>query len=99
MSVRQSRWASAAPRHRDEDAAAASAATVIRCVGPGEFEIARQHTGGARWIGQRSCFGFAPLQLPPELDFTALFHGIDEHVPVDSLEFGVRVLDRFLRSA
>jgi acetylornithine deacetylase/succinyl-diaminopimelate desuccinylase-like protein len=45
------------------------------------------------------CFGFAPLQLPPELDFTALFHGIDERVPIDSLEFGVRVLDRFLRSA
>ena len=45
------------------------------------------------------CFGFAPLQLPPDLDFTALFHGIDERVPVASLEFGVRVLDRFLRSA
>jgi acetylornithine deacetylase/succinyl-diaminopimelate desuccinylase-like protein len=45
------------------------------------------------------CFGFAPLQLPPELDFTALFHGIDERVPVASLEFGVRVLDRFLRNA
>ena len=45
------------------------------------------------------CFGFAPLQLPPELDFTALFHGIDERVPIDALEFGVRVLDRFLRTA
>jgi len=45
------------------------------------------------------CFGFTPLRLPPDLDFTALFHGIDERVPVDSLEFGVRVLDRFLRTA
>jgi len=43
-------------------------------------------------------FGFSPLLLPPELDFTALFHGIDERVPVDALMFGVRVLDRFLRS-
>ncbi|MFC1440691.1 M20/M25/M40 family metallo-hydrolase [Streptacidiphilus sp. N1-10] len=43
-------------------------------------------------------FGFAPLRLPPELDFSALFHGVDERVPVDALEFGVRVLDRFLRS-
>jgi acetylornithine deacetylase/succinyl-diaminopimelate desuccinylase-like protein len=43
-------------------------------------------------------FGFAPLLLPPELDFTALFHGIDERVPVDALQFGVRVLDRFLKS-
>jgi acetylornithine deacetylase/succinyl-diaminopimelate desuccinylase-like protein len=42
------------------------------------------------------CFGFAPLRLPEELDFTALFHGIDERVPVDGLKFGVRVLDRFL---
>ena len=42
-------------------------------------------------------FGFAPLRLPAELDFSALFHGIDERVPVDALEFGTRVLDRFLR--
>jgi acetylornithine deacetylase/succinyl-diaminopimelate desuccinylase-like protein len=42
------------------------------------------------------CFGFAPLRLPPDLDFAALFHGVDERVPVDALEFGVRVLERFL---
>ncbi|MEN3309270.1 MAG: hypothetical protein V7603_5472 [Micromonosporaceae bacterium] len=42
------------------------------------------------------CFGFAPLRLPPDLDFAALFHGIDERVPVEGLKFGVRVLDRFL---
>jgi acetylornithine deacetylase/succinyl-diaminopimelate desuccinylase-like protein len=41
-------------------------------------------------------FGFAPLQLPPDLDFSGMFHGIDERVPVDALRFGVRVLDRFL---
>jgi acetylornithine deacetylase/succinyl-diaminopimelate desuccinylase-like protein len=44
------------------------------------------------------CFGFAPLRLPADLNFAALFHGIDERVPVDGLQFGVRVLDRFLRS-
>jgi acetylornithine deacetylase/succinyl-diaminopimelate desuccinylase-like protein len=43
-------------------------------------------------------FGFAPLRLPPDLDFTALFHGVDERVPTDALEFGVRVLDRLLRN-
>lgn len=43
-------------------------------------------------------YGFAPLLLPADLDFSALFHGIDERVPVDALQFGVRVLDRFLRS-
>jgi acetylornithine deacetylase/succinyl-diaminopimelate desuccinylase-like protein len=44
------------------------------------------------------CFGFSPLQLPPDLDFGSLFHGVDERVPVDGLVFGTRVLDRFLRS-
>jgi acetylornithine deacetylase/succinyl-diaminopimelate desuccinylase-like protein len=42
------------------------------------------------------CFGFAPLLLPADLNFGALFHGIDERVPVDGLQFGVRVFDRFL---
>jgi acetylornithine deacetylase/succinyl-diaminopimelate desuccinylase-like protein len=41
-------------------------------------------------------YGFSPLRLPPELDFTSLFHGVDERVPVDALTFGVRVLDRLL---
>ncbi len=46
-------------------------------------------------LGMR-CFGFTPLRLPPDLDFSGMFHGIDERVPVDGLRFGVRVLDRFL---
>ena len=41
-------------------------------------------------------YGFTPLRLPGDLDFTALFHGVDERVPVDALRFGARVLDRFL---
>ncbi|HQD97004.1 MAG TPA: M20/M25/M40 family metallo-hydrolase [Propionicimonas sp.] len=49
-------------------------------------------------LGMR-CFGFAPLRLPPELDFVALFHGVDERVPTESLEFGCRVLDDFLDRA
>ncbi|PZS28807.1 MAG: hypothetical protein DLM61_14025 [Pseudonocardiales bacterium] len=48
-------------------------------------------------LGMR-CFGFVPLRLPPDLDFGALFHGVDERVPIDGLTFGARVLDRFLRS-
>ncbi|NBP83906.1 MAG: M20/M25/M40 family metallo-hydrolase [Mycobacteriaceae bacterium] len=42
------------------------------------------------------CFGFAPLRLPPDLDFAALFHGVDERVPVEALHFGTRVLEHFL---
>ncbi len=52
----------------------------------------------AKWfskIGIR-CFGFSPLQLPPDLDFFGMFHGIDERVPVSGLRFGTRVFDRFL---
>jgi acetylornithine deacetylase/succinyl-diaminopimelate desuccinylase-like protein len=41
-------------------------------------------------------YGFTPLRLPEDLDFTALFHGVDERVPIDALEFGERVMDRFL---
>jgi acetylornithine deacetylase/succinyl-diaminopimelate desuccinylase-like protein len=42
------------------------------------------------------CFGFSPLRLPPELDFAGMFHGVDERVTLDGLQFGVRVLDRLL---
>jgi acetylornithine deacetylase/succinyl-diaminopimelate desuccinylase-like protein len=45
------------------------------------------------------CFGFAPLKLPKDLDFSGMFHGIDERVPLDGLRFGVRVLDDFLDRA
>ncbi|MFD9327179.1 M20/M25/M40 family metallo-hydrolase [Streptomyces sp. NPDC060065] len=44
-------------------------------------------------------YGFTPLKLPEGLDYQALFHGVDERVPVEALHFGVRVLDRFLRTA
>ncbi|KGM16368.1 M20/M25/M40 family metallo-hydrolase [Actinotalea fermentans] len=41
-------------------------------------------------------YGFAPVRLPADLDFPALFHGVDERVPVDALRFGARVLGRLL---
>jgi len=43
-------------------------------------------------------YGFAPLQLPPELDFPAMFHGVDERVPLDALVFGRKVLSDLLRT-
>lgn len=51
-----------------------------------------------RTLGMTS-YGFAPLRLPADLDFGSLFHGVDERVPVDALEFGARVFDRFLDEA
>ena len=42
-------------------------------------------------------YGFAPLRLGPGLDFPAMFHGVDERVPLDALAFGRAVLGDFLR--
>ena len=42
-------------------------------------------------------YGFSPVKLPPELDFFALFHGVDERIPVEGLKFGVKVLNSFLQ--
>ncbi|MER6911993.1 M20/M25/M40 family metallo-hydrolase [Streptomyces sp. NPDC000594] len=44
-------------------------------------------------------YGFSPLKLPAGYDYSAMFHGVDERVPVDALHFGVHVLDHYLRSA
>lgn len=52
----------------------------------------------AKWISKLGirCYGFCPLQLPDDLDFTALFHGVDERVPVSALQFSVAVLRNLL---
>jgi len=42
-------------------------------------------------------YGYAPLQLPADLDFPGMFHGVDERVPLNALVFGRQVLrDLFL---
>jgi acetylornithine deacetylase/succinyl-diaminopimelate desuccinylase-like protein len=41
-------------------------------------------------------YGFSPLKLPSEIDFMALFHGVDERIPIESLKFGARTLYKFL---
>jgi len=41
-------------------------------------------------------YGFVPLQLPEDVDFPAMFHGVDERVPLDALAFGRRVLGDLL---
>ena len=44
-------------------------------------------------------YGFAPLQLPADLDFAPMFHGVDERVPTDALRFGARVLTRLIQTS
>lgn len=74
----------------------------LRAEDPGARPVPYMLSGGtdAKAFSQLGirCFGFSPLRLPADLNFSALFHGIDERVPVDGLQFGVRVLDRFLRA-
>jgi len=41
-------------------------------------------------------YGFAPLKLPADFDFPAMFHGVDERVPLEALVFGRRVLTDLL---
>ncbi len=73
----------------------------IRAEDPGARVVPYMLSGGTdnkafSKLGIRG-FGFSPLRLDPALDFASMFHGVDERVPVDGLDFGVRVLDRFLR--
>ena len=72
----------------------------LRAEDPGARPVPYMLSGGTdaksfNRLGIR-CFGFTPLRLPADLNFAALFHGIDERVPVEGLQFGVRVLDRLL---
>jgi acetylornithine deacetylase/succinyl-diaminopimelate desuccinylase-like protein len=45
-----------------------------------------------------ACYGFAPGTTPPGFAHWEYVHGVDERVLIDSLEFGVRVLDTYLRT-
>jgi acetylornithine deacetylase/succinyl-diaminopimelate desuccinylase-like protein len=77
--------------------------SALQAEDPGSRAIPYCLSGGTdnksfKLLGIRG-FGFAPLRLPADLDFSGMFHGINERVPVDSLKFGVRVLDRFLAAS
>ena len=78
-------------------------AAALQTEDPGSKAIPYMLSGGTDAksffkLGMR-CYGFVPLRLPPDLDFASLFHGIDERVPIDALEFGTRVLDTFLQNS
>jgi acetylornithine deacetylase/succinyl-diaminopimelate desuccinylase-like protein len=55
----------------------------------------------AKWLSRLgiACFGFAPERMAPGFPIGRYVHGVDEHVPIDSLAFGARVLDSYLRTA
>ncbi|ONH28814.1 M20/M25/M40 family metallo-hydrolase [Pseudofrankia asymbiotica] len=74
----------------------------LHAVDPGGVVVPYLQSAGtdAKWFTQAGirCYGFSPLALPPGFDFAAMFHGVDERVPVAALAFGVEVLDRLLGS-
>jgi acetylornithine deacetylase/succinyl-diaminopimelate desuccinylase-like protein len=75
-------------------------ARVLREEDPGARAVPYMISGGtdAKALTRLGidCYGFSPLQMPADLDYWRLFHGVDERVPVAGLEFGVRTLHRFL---
>jgi len=77
-------------------------ASVLRAEDPGARPIPYMISGGtdAKAFSRLGieCYGFSPLRMPADLDYWRLFHGVDERVPIEGLQFGVRVLDRFLRA-
>ncbi|MEJ2852372.1 MULTISPECIES: M20/M25/M40 family metallo-hydrolase [unclassified Saccharothrix] len=97
-------WIGLPPVETTFDGALVDAMTAsITAEDPGAKVLPYMLSGGTdaksfQQLGIRN-FGFAPLKLPADLDFSGLFHGVDERVPVDALQFGVRVLDRFLRNS
>jgi acetylornithine deacetylase/succinyl-diaminopimelate desuccinylase-like protein len=97
-------WVGLPPVETTFDGALVDAMTAsIVAEDPGARVLPYMLSGGTdaksfQQLGIRN-FGFAPLKLPADLDFSGLFHGVDERVPVEALKFGVRVLDRFLRNS
>ncbi len=45
-----------------------------------------------------ACYGFAPGSTPQGFSRGEYVHGVDEHIPIESLTFGAKVLDTFLRT-
>jgi acetylornithine deacetylase/succinyl-diaminopimelate desuccinylase-like protein len=45
------------------------------------------------------CYGFTPGRTPPGFNSWQYVHGVDEHVLLDSLAFGVQVLSTYLLAA
>jgi len=61
-----------------------------------EIFLATDFTNGRHVRRVEKLKALSAVRLPADLDFSGMFHGVDERVPLDSLRFGVRVLDRFL---
>lgn len=44
-----------------------------------------------------TCYGFAPVRLDPTVNFSRMYHGHDERIPVAGFTWGLRVLHELVR--
>ena len=65
---------------------------------PGSKAIPYMVAGGtdAKWFHELGIdtYGFTPMRLPANMDFMGLFHGEDERIPVDALNFGTALMHK-----
>jgi acetylornithine deacetylase/succinyl-diaminopimelate desuccinylase-like protein len=73
-------------------------AGVIRELDPEGIPVPLLQIGvtDARFFSQAGVqtYGFLPMRLPEEFDFSKLIHAADERIPVDALEFGAEAVWR-----
>jgi acetylornithine deacetylase/succinyl-diaminopimelate desuccinylase-like protein len=85
-----------------DDPELALIAAAVQAHDPGALVLPCCAGGGtdAKWFSRLgiACFGFAPERMAPGFQLSRYIHGVDEHVPIDSLAFGARVLDTYLRA-
>ena len=76
-------------------------ASVIEEADPGSVVIPALIPGttDARFFSRLGIqtYGFLPMNLPREADFTAMFHAGNERIPVEALEFGTRAIQTAIR--
>ena len=69
---------------------------LLEAADPGSKAIPYMVAGGtdAKWFHELGIdtYGFTPMRLPPDLDFMAMFHGPDERIPIDALNFGAATM-------
>lgn len=69
---------------------------LLETADPGSKAIPFMVAGGtdAKWFHNLGIdtYGFTPMRLPPNLNFMALFHGPDERIPIDALNFGTALM-------
>ncbi len=69
---------------------------LLETADPGSKAIPYMVAGGtdAKWFHHLGIdtYGFTPMRLPPSLNFMALFHGPDERIPIDALNFGTALM-------